>query len=324
MEQEMRKLGLKKSISKSTLEKINNTEEFSNKEKFYPALSETTSVEKPPPSTKTKSYARRMSTIGIVSTKTNEDEFANVKKIRKYSLDNDLFGKTTKSLTSASMVKSFRRLSKNDLKAISNGKSSPSLFAPSVSIKTDMSDWYSPSVSANPRNISRTQTASVFSRNRSSISTYSSALNLPKLSRLSFSRAASSTNLRKTSRNKENSSVTSKRRVSFGQIDLNNLDNPKMYRYSNSAAYERYKFNPHYYLPDGSLKRKFSLPKLCDTLEAVKNCNYLRRNSIESTADQIEIVNIFREDQKLINSAESNATPTRELNYNSVIISNYE
>lgn len=324
MEQEMRKLGLKKNISKAALDKLNTSEEFLNKEKAYSPIIETENDEKPP---KPKSYARRMSTLGLVSTNADPDEFSNVKKIRKYSLDNDLVGKPAKSLSSASMVKSIRRLSKADLKSASNGKLSPSLFTPSVSIKTDMSDLCSTSLVMQTRSntMSRNQTTSAFSRNRSSISTYSSALNLPKLSRLSLSHAASSTSMRKLVRNKENSSSTSnKRRVSFGQIDLNNLDNPKLYRYSNSAAYERYKFNPHYYLPDGSLKRKFSLPKLSDTLEAVKNCNYLRRNSIENTADQTEILNIFKENAKALNSATSTSTPTRELNYNSVIISSYE
>ena len=102
---------------------------------------------------------------------------------------------------------------------------------------------------------------------------------------------------------------------------MNQLDNPKLYRYSNSAAYERFKFNPHYYLPNGALKRKFSLPKLSDTLEAVKNCNYLRRKSIEETADQLEVVNIFKENK----SHASSITPTRDLNCNnSVVISNYD
>lgn len=49
-----------------------------------------------------------------------------------------------------------------------------------------------------------------------------------------------------------------------------------MYKYSN-VGYERYKQNPHFYLPDGSLKRKFSLPKLSDSLEAVRQCRYLRK-----------------------------------------------
>jgi hypothetical protein len=89
-----------------------------------------------------------------------------------------------------------------------------------------------------------------------------------------------------------------------------------LYRYSNSAAYERFKFNPHYYLPNGALKRKFSLPKLSDTLEAVKNCNYLRRKSIEETADQLEVVNIFKENKTYTSSA----SPTHDIIGNNLVV----
>lgn len=317
MEKEMKKLGLNSSITRTTLDKLNNTEELKNKE--TKVFTDSTATFDKPEEKRTikqnnRSYARRMSSIGIVTTQSNQNEFNDFKKIRKYSLDNELMGtKSGKGFISTSFVKSLRRLSLNDAKLSenkpTNGRVSPSLFGPSGSIKTDMSDFYSPSISLHQSNVSRNRTASVFSRNRSSISSYSSALNLPKLSRLSFTRSISSAKQKKKSHN-ESTSVASKRRVSFGQIDLNNLDNPKLYRYSNSAAYERYKFNPHYYLPDGSLKRKFSLPKLSDTLEAVKNCNYLRRQSIDETADQLEVVNIFK-DSKL----NATATPTRDLNY---------
>jgi hypothetical protein len=73
----------------------------------------------------------------------------------------------------------------------------------------------------------------------------------------------------------KNRSYSLQRKVSFTKIDTDELDIPKHYKHS-SDALEKYKFNPHYYLPDGTLKRKFSLPLLKDSLEAVKGCNYLR------------------------------------------------
>lgn len=76
----------------------------------------------------------------------------------------------------------------------------------------------------------------------------------------------------------------SKRRVSFGQIELTQLEIPIVYKHSN-VAFERFKLNPNFYLPDGTLKRKFSLPKLSDTLAAVQNCGYLRRHSISNSAE---------------------------------------
>ena len=46
--------------------------------------------------------------------------------------------------------------------------------------------------------------------------------------------------------------------------------------------------NPNYYLPDGTLKRRFSLPKLKDALEMVKHCRYLRKFSIDRSIDPDE------------------------------------
>ena len=56
---------------------------------------------------------------------------------------------------------------------------------------------------------------------------------------------------------------------------------------------------------DGTLKRKFSLPKLSDTLEAVKNCGYLRRHSTGNTSSKldsdydVDIKNIFKDIQNV-------------------------
>lgn len=79
----------------------------------------------------------------------------------------------------------------------------------------------------------------------------------------------------------KNRSFSLQRKVSFTKIDTDELDIPKQYKHS-SDALEKYKFNPNYYLPDGSLKRKFSLPLLKDSLEAVKGCSYLRNRETSS------------------------------------------
>lgn len=71
------------------------------------------------------------------------------------------------------------------------------------------------------------------------------------------------------------------RKVSFTQIDLNELEIPKPLMHS-SDALEKYKFNPHYYLPDGTIKAKFLLPQLKDTIESVKDCRYIRQFSMEN------------------------------------------
>ncbi len=70
------------------------------------------------------------------------------------------------------------------------------------------------------------------------------------------------------------------RKVSFTQVDLNELEIPKTYMHSNEAL-EKYKFNPNYYLQDGTLKTKFLLPQLKDSLETIKNCRYIRQYSID-------------------------------------------
>lgn len=79
---------------------------------------------------------------------------------------------------------------------------------------------------------------------------------------------------------------------SFGQ-ELNQLTDPTSYRHS-KPGYERYKSNPHIYLPDGSMRRKFSLPKLSESIEQFKECRYLRRGSLlEPPVTDNEISGIF-------------------------------
>ena len=144
MEQEMRKLGLSRTMSKATLDKLKNMEEATKKKDI---LSEPVKieveVEKVQKSAENpRSYARRMSSIGIVSTKPS-NEFANLAKIRKYSLDNELIGATgANSSSTSNMVKSFRRLSQGNVESkpvvahSALGRLSPSIFAPSgIAIK---------------------------------------------------------------------------------------------------------------------------------------------------------------------------------------------
>ncbi len=215
----MRKLGLKRSISKATLEKLKNIEETTKKKDLTDPIKAEVEVEKQQqPVENPRSYARRMSSIGIMSTKLSS-EFSDLKKIRKYSLDNEMTGANS----SSHLVKSFRRLSQSNAESKHlaqpvRGRFSPSIFAPSGSIKTDLSDFYSPSNSIQPRIASRNHTASVFSRNRSSISSYS-AVNLPKISRLSFSRSISSTNQINTSSSQNKDSLASKVNI----INIKNL-----------------------------------------------------------------------------------------------------
>jgi hypothetical protein len=89
---------------------------------------------------------------------------------------------------------------------------------------------------------------------------------------------------------------TGKRRVSFGQIELSQLEIPTVYKHSN-VGLEKHKLNPNFYLADGSLKRKFSLPKLTDSIESVRDCRYLRRSSLESdeVVSHADVVNIFKD-----------------------------
>ncbi|RNA42972.1 hypothetical protein BpHYR1_047471 [Brachionus plicatilis] len=84
-----------------------------------------------------------------------------------------------------------------------------------------------------------------------------------------------------------------KRQVSFGKVELNQLEIPTLYRHSN-VAMEKFKLDPHFYLPNGHLKRRYSLPKLDETLDAIKNCRYIRRGSSEQE-DNIDVTNIFKD-----------------------------
>lgn len=145
---------------------------------------------------------------------------------------------------------------------------------------------------------SRSALRTALSSNRSShhnLLMTQSSLNLPKLLRRQNSNLASTTSINTNNHNHHHqqqqhqdtlneSAAAKQRRVSFGQIELQQLDIPVMYKHSN-VALERFKLNPNFYLPDGKLKRKFSLPKLSDTLEQVKNCGYLRRHSTGNTSN---------------------------------------
>ena len=62
------------------------------------------------------------------------------------------------------------------------------------------------------------------------------------------------------------------------------LDIPVVYKYSN-AGLERYKADPTFYLPNGEMRRKYSLPALTDSIEMVKNLFYLRHNANEDEKD---------------------------------------
>jgi hypothetical protein len=130
---------------------------------------------------------------------------------------------------------------------------------------------------------SRSMTLRTALSNRSSTHHTQSSLNLPKLLRRQNSIVNTLDNHHNHQEMNDSSASSTtgagkSRRVSFGQIELQQLDIPIMYKHSN-VALERFKLNPNFYLPDGTLKRKFSLPKLSDTLEQVKNCGYLRRHS---------------------------------------------
>ena len=144
---------------------------------------------------------------------------------------------------------------------------------------------------------SRSALRTALSSNRSShhnLLMTQSSLNLPKLLRRQNSNLASTSSINTNNHNHHHqhqhqdtlneSAAAKQRRVSFGQIELQQLDIPVMYKHSN-VALERFKLNPNFYLPDGTLKRKFSLPKLSDTLEQVKNCGYLRRHSTGNTSN---------------------------------------
>ena len=168
---------------------------------------------------------------------------------------------------------------------------------------------------SNFSNLAHTTSSSTL--RRTSLPTNMASLSLPKILRQASSRLQSNSNAAMTANNQHhnqhhNASSTScnldmdatKRRVSFGQIELNQLEIPVMYKHSN-VAFERYKLNPNFYLPDGTLKRKFSLPKLSDTLDAVKNCGYLRRHSTNESFPnnvggseseyELDVKNIFKD-----------------------------
>lgn len=129
---------------------------------------------------------------------------------------------------------------------------------------------------------------------RSNFTNPTTLSNLSNMTSNTFHRSSSylpssSTRLPKIKKNDEEK----KRQVSFGKVELNQLDIPTLYRHSN-VAMEKFKLDPYFYLPNGNLKRKFSLPKLDETLEAIKNCRYIRKPPSEID-ENIDVTNIFKD-----------------------------
>ncbi len=270
-------------------------------------------------------YARRLSTIGVMTSK-NVDSFVNISTMRrKYSLDSKLtsvsllpsrpprhnaFGSASKASSSffkpSSKRSSLNADSKENLTDILHHITHSSLF--SARSRPDDSDAMS---FQQQSSIAKTNSVLISQTNRSlhaahhqanmsntnltanSTGTADAANNKASTSRLGSNRLLRNRTAKAGISNRENGSA--KRRVSFGQIELNQLEIPTVYKYSN-VGFEKHKLNPNFYLPDGSLRRKFSLPKLTDTIETIKNCRYLRRNSLdEDRPSHSEVVNIFKD-----------------------------
>lgn len=248
-------------------------------------------------------YARRVSTIGVMTSK-NVDSYVNISTMRrKYSLDSKL---TTakllpsmwhrshppaQSISSCSSVIPSNKTSRRSSLSMSDDKdhivgepvdlkqiSYSTLLSPSKyeNSSDTMSVLPPPSVQSHSvKNVLRNSAASTNSKRRSSFASDYSSRNLLD-------------------------SSDPRRRVSFGQIELSQLEIPTVYKHSN-IGFEKYKSNPNFYLPDGSLRRRFSLPRMSETLDAVRNCSYLRHN-VQKAAEQESIchdtrnvVNIFKD-----------------------------
>jgi hypothetical protein len=275
-------------------------------------------------------YNKRLSHIGLMTAK-NVDSATNISTMRrKYSLDSKL---TAQSLlpnrnTSSQVKKSSSRRSFNESK-----DNFELQFSTSTIISPSKADFELGTVAVTPLLNSKTSptlmrnqiahnslSASNFTINNSSALSSSqnykleksilsinsqSSLQVPSQRLLRSAKSGSKSALKDDNRACTSSSCSinsgglndssSKRRVSFGQIELSQLEIPVVYKYSNLGL-EKYKLNPNFYLPDGSLKRKFSLPKLGDTIGVVKECGYIRLNSIETDKpSHYEIVNIFKD-----------------------------
>lgn len=283
-------------------------------------------------------YARRLSTIGLMTQKDNNNNEPQIdfkKCKRKFSLDNSRL--LPSNMHAASFIKSLRQ--SNLLLIDNNGYIEPSIedgdanktlsiskldnsmnidanecnqvgpieipntpypFSP---YKTD-SDILKPSTNQSARTTHSMRTPFSYKSARTNFTNLSnisnmSETNIPSSIVRRNSLPANSPFqlpkiMRSSNRNLSGKTNDDKRRVSFGQIELTQLEIPTVYKYSN-IGYERYKLNPHFYLPDGSLKRKFSLPRLSDTLDSVKNCRYLRRFSMDAQEDNIDVKNIFKD-----------------------------
>ena len=168
----------------------------------------------------------------------------------------------------------------NDLESLTTSYSGLIVAAANASFNNENNhNLFKPSTQQSSRSMTLRTALSNRSSTHHTNSMTQSSLNLPKLLRRQNSIVNTFDNHHHQHQELNDSSVAGKsRRVSFGQIELQQLDIPIMYKHSN-VALERFKLNPNFYLPDGTLKRKFSLPKLSDTLEQVKNCGYLRRHS---------------------------------------------
>ena len=282
-------------------------------------------------------YARRLSTIGLMTTK-NVDSFVNINTMRrKYSLDSKLTSVTpsssrqtpSKNNNTSSFIKSSRRSFNTESKEnfdlqqlscstiFSQSKAESELISLLQTTKTNsilqQSNKNNNNINLNNNtNNNHATSNSNFTVNSNSSKTGDTILKaMPKLLRIRTATKAPqkedqqsqqildiTNNANNANTTLDSTSLNNKRRVSFGQIELNQLEIPAVYKYSN-VGLEKYRINPNFYLPDGSLKRKFSLPKLNDTIEAIKNCRYLRRNSQELAAQEkmshSDAVNIFKD-----------------------------
>jgi hypothetical protein len=155
--------------------------------------------------------------------------------------------------------------------------------------------YYEPSLHSSTRTHSKVESISNSSSSASrapSLGKRSATSSLPKLISVVKSPRPRSVEQKETN-------TPSKRHVSFRKLTDQNGSETR------NAGFERYKFNPDYYLPDGSLRRKFSLPKLCESLEAVKHCGYLRRNSMDSSYEPIDLNSLFKQYNNHNNSNQS-------------------
>lgn len=203
---------------------------------------------------------------------------------RKFSLDssNLQFSKNAFNTAQSDKIKN-----KNGLNNVAeeNHLELKSLYSDSF-LKSDLDLYQKPSQAysartqysvrsnfTNPTTLSNLSNMTANASQRSSSYLPSSSTRLPKI--------------------KKKNEEEKKRQVSFGKVELNQLDIPTLYRHSN-VAMEKFKLDPYFYLPNGNLKRKFSLPKLDETLEAIRNCRYIRKHKDEME-ENIDVTDIFKD-----------------------------